>query len=276
MTDRWRSVCLRWEAHRARIDERRAQQRLGEALVAARESSARTRPSFDEVAEFSLDVAAIESAMADSLDDDRNDFGAVAAWIRPLVILRGLAVRAVLRHRLLRARKERAAACGRLGAVALSAGPLDGNGTVAEAAAAARAGRSRIDAAQAAERKLLAPFGGALFPGAVRRAGRESFAFSKTVAKELRGQFLPRLPALAGLLAGWWIATTFTDSQFSATLHSWGIGSGPRRAVSSETLSAMKFWLPILAAALCSYAGGRLGALVRSRYALPRRETEQG
>jgi hypothetical protein len=29
----------------------------------------------------------------------------------------------------------------------------------------------------------------------------------------------------------------------------------------------MEFWLPIAAAAICSYASGRIAALVRSRYA---------
>ena len=59
---------------------------------------------------------------------------------------------------------------------------------------------------------------------------------------------------------------TFTDSEFSATLHSWGFGSGPRHAVRGETLKAMQFWLPLLAAAICSYAGSRLAAAVRTRY----------
>ncbi len=86
------------------------------------------------------------------------------------------------------------------------------------------------------------------------------------MAQEVRGRLFPRVPALAGLGVGWWIAKTFTDSRFSATLHSLGIGSGPRRVVSSERLHAMEFWLPILAAAICSYATGRIAALLRSRY----------
>jgi hypothetical protein len=66
--------------------------------------------------------------------------------------------------------------------------------------------------------------------------------------------------------AGWWIANTFTDSSFSATLHSFGIGDGPRHAVTTEQYQLMHFWLPIVAAAACSYLGSRLGALIRARY----------
>ena len=87
--------------------------------------------------------------------------------------------------------------------------------------------------------------------------------------KETRGALVPRLPGLAGLAVGWWIAQTFTDSPLSATLHSWGLGDGPRHAVRSDTLHAMNFWLPLVAAALASYAGSRLAALIRSRYSPP-------
>ena len=77
---------------------------------------------------------------------------------------------------------------------------------------------------------------------------------------------MPRAPALVGLAVGYFIAQTFTDSQLTATLHSWGLGEGPRHAVRSETLHAMNFWLPLLAAAVSSYAGSRLAALLKRRY----------
>ena len=66
---------------------------------------------------------------------------------------------------------------------------------------------------------------------------------------------------------GWWIASTFTDSRLGATLHALGIGSGARRVVTTKQLHAMEFWLPIVAAAICSYASSRVAAVVRSRYA---------
>ena len=98
---------------------------------------------------------------------------------------------------------------------------------------------------------------------------REAHRFSRYLFVEARVLLLPRIPALVGLLVGLWIAQTFTDSEFSATLHGWGIGSGPRHAVRGETLRAMNFVLPLLAAALSSYAGSRLAALVKQRYAPP-------
>jgi hypothetical protein len=59
---------------------------------------------------------------------------------------------------------------------------------------------------------------------------------------------------------GWWVANTYTDSHLRSTLRSIGIGTGGTRVVSSSTYEAMTFWLPLLAAALCAYAGERIGA----------------
>ena len=186
--------------------------------------------------------------------------------MRPLVIARGVTTRCVLRDRLRKAREHRAAACRRLGAAALerSAAIPD---EAAPRADAARDAHVRTVTASGQVEALLAPFGGSILPKPVCYLGREVAAFSKPLAREVRGQILPRVPALAGLAVGWWVAKTFTDSQLWATLHSLGIGSGPRRAVSGGTLRVLGFWLPILAAALCSYAGSRLGVLVRMHYA---------
>ncbi|HET9597355.1 MAG TPA: hypothetical protein VFP65_17325, partial [Anaeromyxobacteraceae bacterium] len=105
--------------------------------------------------------------------------------------------------------------------------------------------------------------------GVARGVAREGGALARPVAREVRARLLPKTPALAGLAAGWWIASTFTDSELSATLHRFGLGSGPRHAVSSETLHRMEFWVPVLAAALCSYLGDRVATLVRRRYGAP-------
>jgi hypothetical protein len=82
--------------------------------------------------------------------------------------------------------------------------------------------------------------------------------FGRALLGQLRSQLLPRAPALAGLAVGWWIANTYTDSHFRSVLRSVGIGQGGTRVVSSATYDAMRFWLPLLAAALCAYLGDRI------------------
>ena len=273
LVERWRAslaaLRARREARRAAREEQLALLRLGESL--ARSASAHgdgLRAAQGDVAALESVLAATRAAMAATLEDDRADYAVASAWVRPLVIARGLAARAVHRSRLRQLGKERDAACRRLGAAAVeSSAPVpDG---AARAAADAREARVRAVAATGQAAALLAPYGGSPLPRPLCRVGREAMAFGKPLASELRGHLLPRVPAIAGLVAGWWVASTFTDSRLSATLHSLGIGSGPRRAVSSDTMRALSFWAPIVAAALCSYLGSRLAALVRARYAPP-------
>ena len=226
-----KSLEQRWVAWRARKHERRALLELGTTLPTAEQ---------DEK------IAKLDGMVAISLARDRADWAAVAKWARPLVIVRGLFDRAVLRALSRRARQDRDRK-----RIELAAAALDGaKGPVADAARAAH------EAARAAEQTLKP------LPLVVREAQH----FGRYVLDETKVRLLPRVPALVGLVVGYAIAQTFTDSEFSATLHSWGIGSGPRHAVRSETLRAMSFWLPLLAAAVTSYAGSRLAALIKRRY----------
>ena len=229
------SLWQRWEAHRARRDERRALLLLGESL-----------PPSAEVEALDDRHQTLGRMLTVSMDRDRADFGAVAPWAQPLVVLRGVLDRAVLRSLRQRTAVDREAAY-----VNSAAASLDGaQGVLAESARQAR------QAAREAEQRL-AP---------LPVVAREAKHFSKYLLVEARGLVLPRIPALVGLMAGFWIAQTFTDSQFTATLHTWGIGSGPRHAVRGETLRALNFAIPLLAAAVTSYGGARLAALVKTRY----------
>ena len=230
------SLWRRWEAVRARRDERRALLLLGETL-----------PPTVEVEALDDRHMNLERLLAVSLARDRADFGAVAPWAQPLVVLRGLLDRAVLRALRRRTAVDREAAYVEAGRASLDSA----QGVLAESARQARESLRQAEAG-------LAP---------LPMVAREAHHFSRYVFVEMRILLLPRIPALAGLLAGFWIAQTFTDSQFTATLHAWGIGSGPRHAVRSETLRAMNVAVPLLAAALSSYAGSRLAALVKARYA---------
>jgi hypothetical protein len=116
----------------------------------------------------------------------------------------------------------------------------------------------------AAEReRWVAPFGGTAIPGWTARARLETMEFGRAVRSQLRAHLLPKVPALAGLAVGWWIANTYTDSHLRSALRSIGIGSGGTRLVSSSGYEAMSFWLPLLAAALCAYAGERVRGFYR-------------
>lgn len=246
---------LALRAHAELWLERRAQRR---ALFALGDSLARAGDPALKGHEEQL--ALLEAALATSLDRDRDDFAALPGWTRPLVVLRGLFDRALLRERRRKARAARAVACVAAALAAL------GCGAEGELADEARKAMACVAAMEADLRALLAPHGGRMLPRAAGKVAREVGHFARFLVRELRNQ-VPRLPALAGLGVGYWIASTFTDSEFSATLHALGFGSGPRRALRSETLHALSFWLPIVTAAICSYGGARLSALVHARYA---------
>ncbi len=260
----------RWHAELAARRERDALAKLGAALSAAGppRSSAGERLHDAHVTAERLDerVDGLRTALAASLQEDQADYADASSWLRPVVVLRGIATRLLVRDRLGRALKARVAAWRALGGAALDEG-VAAPTSAAPAAAAALEARARSARATAALDSHLAALRGARVPVIACHVGREAIAFGKPFLREVRGRLLPRVPALAGLAVGWWIASTFTDSRLSATLHALGIGSGPRRVVSTQHLRAMEFWLPIAAAALCSYASGRIAALVRSRYA---------
>jgi len=196
-------------------------------------------------------LATVDAGFVASINRDRADWSALPRWARFLVVLRGLFDRQVLRALRFSARRDRAAASVEHALTCLDS---------ADGAAAARAAHERVLQAEAAVQPL---------PGAVK----EAHHFGRVLWQELRSKLVPKLSGLAGLAVGFWIAQTFTDSQLSATLHSFGLGAGPRHAVSRDTLRAMSFWLPLVAAALCSYAGTRLSGFLQARYGLP--ETER-
>jgi len=256
----------RWDVNRAIRVERRALAALGNELAGA---TGRCGPGMDphlaEIVALDSRSDLLRASIADSLRDDRADYAAVAAWMRPLVIGRGFASRSILRHRLRCLRRDREAACVRLG-TAWDLASTDAPAVSGPIVNALSDSRSRIAAATRTAEILLAPVGGLLVPGPALLAVGEARAFGQATVREARAQLVPRVPALFGLVAGWWVTSTFTDSQFLATLHSLGIGSGPRRAVNHETLRLLSFSLPLLAAAFCSYLSARLASLVRSRY----------
>ncbi|HYZ90110.1 MAG TPA: hypothetical protein VE620_12500, partial [Myxococcales bacterium] len=262
---------LGWQIKRARKADRAAARILGGALAG---SSAVGR-LVDEVRTRGHAQDHLETAIRASLEEDRADFAVASASGKMFVIIRGLAARAVLRDRLKTAQRERDNARERLGRVALEGGVrLSKEPFVVDAANRARNARAQLSALVTEDAALLEPFGGSLAPDWVRTAARELSSFASTFARVLGNHFVPRLPALAAMGAGWWVTRTFTDSHLGALLHGIGLGTGPRYLVSTETLAALQLWVPIGAAVICAYVANRLAAKVRARYALAPQKPE--
>lgn len=250
---------IRLDFHHAwlRGRERAALRRLGQ-VVAASEASGGNREVEELKAVVRGELARIEELAGESrasLDADRADVSAASSWVRPVVVVRGVCVRLVLRDRraaIRRGLRSRYEAIGSLAAESTEFWyPLEREVT------AVRSAMARL---LAEREQRLAPFGDSAFPAWGARARGEVVAIGRAFAGQLRTHLLPKAPAVAGLLAGWWIANTYTTSHLSSALRSIGIGSGGTRVVSSSVYEAMSFWLPLLAAALCAYAGERVRA----------------
>lgn len=178
----------------------------------------------------------LEAECARTHEADRADSALVDAWVVPVVAARGLAARAVLRHRIWQGHRK-------------LAGRYEALGRTARGGAA------------------LPPAPGPERPAVLKaHASAEAARFGRAFWAQLRPALLPKAPALAGLAVGWWIANTYTDSRWKSLARSIGLGSGGTHVVSSETYRAMSFWLPLVAAALCAYLGDRIAAAIRERH----------
>ena len=192
------------------------------------------------------------AAVAASLVQDRADYPAVRFAVRPMVILRGMAHRIVLREHVRRRTIDCDAASERLGEAALDLG-ID-----APAAERIRSLRAEAEALESRWAAVVAPYGGSPVPSFVLHVGQETARFARAAVNQLA----TRMPAIVGLLAGFSVATLFTGSP----LHPWDIGRAAERFAGSDASDIVGVWLPICAAALCSYGSARLGAKVRARY----------
>jgi hypothetical protein len=236
--------------------ERAALCRLGEACARAEPIDSQEMRRWKQEIDAGLGrIEALTGESRRSLDADRADLAIVARWMAPVVMLRGICTRLVLRHAKAAARRELRPRYEALGELAASRS--DSATPVARQVAGLRAQLARV---LTERERWLVPYGGSAIPAGAVRAGAEASGFGRAVARQLRSHLLPKAPALVGLAVGWWVANTYTDSHLRSTLRSIGIGTGGTRVVSSSTYEAMTFWLPLLAAALCAYAGERIGA----------------
>lgn len=64
---------------------------------------------------------------------------------------------------------------------------------------------------------------------------------------------IPSLSAIAGIIVGAWVMSTFTASPIKGTLAEWGVIEGGTRVVSSGTYKFMAVVLPILATSITAY-----------------------
>lgn len=246
-----------------RRQEGAALRRLGEAVAAGPEGheSSEVRRLAGELAAERRRLERFAAEAADSAAADRADLRAVAGWMRPVVIARGVCNRAVLRHRAAVAERALGPRYEGLGGLAVANEAGEGAEVHAARASLARLRQERV--------RRLASFGETAHPAWARHAAVESAGLARAILSQLRAALLPKAPALAGMAVGWWIVNTYTDSHFRSALRSVGIGTGGTHVVSASTFKAMSFWLPLLAAAVCAYLGERMVRYYRARRARP-------
>ncbi len=248
----------------ARRQELKALLRLGQAAAASGPGDVDLARLYTEIRTGEQKLDRLRSAMANSLEADTRDYVASARWIRPVVVLRGICSRVILRHQMVSGQRALAAPEAAIGdAVANRPAAFVRHPDEVKAVADARA---MLRAVLEERKRRLEPFGGSALPSWFPHLGRESSVFGRALWLQLRPTILPRGSALVGLLVGWWLANTYTDSHFRSALHSLGIGSGGKRVVSGDTYQAMTFWLPMLAAAVFAYLADRAHYLVQRRY----------
>jgi hypothetical protein len=114
---------LEIRTRRARRTERAALARAGELLAASRHRlpAGACQSLLGEIQRVRRELEAHSLSLAGSIEVDRADYGSVGSWMRPLVVVRGLCARAVLRHQVSRVKRELKPLYQSLGAAALAA-----------------------------------------------------------------------------------------------------------------------------------------------------------
>jgi hypothetical protein len=237
--------------------EQTALARLGQATLAD------GGPRVGRLVVLAAEAATARSRLAGLVEErraatiqTRADLAAVPRWMVPMVIVRGVSARAVLRRR--RAVIEKA-----LHELYLTAGRLAMSTAISPAARQVEAIRAELAAAASERERRLAALDGRPLPAWMDRARAEGKELGGAVWRQLRSQLTPKAPALAGMAMGWWITSTYTDSHARSILRSVGIGHGGTHVVSASTYKVMQVGLPLLAAAVCAYLGQRIAAAVR-------------
>jgi hypothetical protein len=257
------------------VRERNARRQERKALIVLGQTIASDGPPDDldllqligPVRQGGAKLENLGQAVIASLDSDRADYVHSARWMRPVVVLRGLCIRAVLRHHVTLGRRALEAPEEAVGAWA--ANRPEAFARHPERVKAVADARAYLRQLKEERRRRLDPYGGSALPSWLPHFGRESTVLGRALWLQLKPNILPRGSAMVGLAVGWWLANTYTDSHFRSALRSLGLGSGGKRVVSGETYDAMMFWLPLLAAAVFAYLADRAHLLIQRRYNRP-------
>jgi hypothetical protein len=265
---------LEGRAKKAERREASALVKAGEHVFAALRAELDTGALVPRASELVAKLRLIETQAAtlsvgleESLARDRDDFARASQAMRWVVVVRGVFDRILLRGDLRRQERERPALERELGRVA-----FDGEHPTLRAlvpdAIAKQITDARADAASArTERaKSLKPFGGQPLPGWLGATLHEVRVFLGFVWEQLSKKFFLRAPALAGLLVGWWLGRSFSSSEAATWVHQ-HIGLDVRDRGEVETKARLAFWLPLFAAALCSYIAAFVALRVQRKYA---------
>jgi len=241
--------------------------RIGPGAPVAEEE---VRALWEQLERAEQRTAAARAALESSLDSDRRDFARASQLVRWLVVARGWLDRCILRDVLRREARGRPSIERDLGRAALESGE-DALRALVPAALASEAAGAREDARRArGEREaLLAPYGGRALPQGLATAVHEIGVFLGFVRAQLTSKLYLRIPALASLLVGWWIASHYTDDWVERDLGTFRRifgGGGEKTYVDPDTRRILAFWLPLLAAALCSYLGFVVASRVQRKY----------
>jgi len=90
----------------------------------------------------------------------------------------------------------------------------------------------------------------------------------KELAPFLARQALNQIPgtsAVAALIVGWWVASTFTTSPIRAFMAKWGLLKGGTHVVRGSTYRFLSIVLPIFVAAVTAYAVSKILKIVREQ-----------
>jgi hypothetical protein len=268
---RIRGLKLWWNVRKLTRAQHRRLIALGEAVQDAKpqRNDDRAVRLAAAIAEANRQIAQLEPRIARSLEIDRQDFAQVTTWLQNLVVLRGSIDRFVLRHHIKGIVKRLEPSRAEWGELALATRVTvsqASNPEVKELIRDATEGRDRLLNTRQELADLLAPLNGKLLPSWMAAIGREVAGVGRFLVKELKARWLPRYPAAAGLVAGWWVANTFTAPRWGI-FSRLGIFRSDETLVSQETYERLEFWLPIVAAAVCSYLGARLNSAIQRKYA---------